>query len=153
MVELNPYHLENPEVVNPEEEDDLTFKDEVLPAPVLIDDPAMNPRRDGVHFVISNRYLKPTQMQTSLDYVDYVGEDFSFSLTDFPAQARLKDLKSLSDHVQIKKAEMLSFYFQGYKLNHETTIRQVLKQFQKDDRGKPVIIYCAEVAFHLFSAR
>jgi hypothetical protein len=92
-------------------------------------------------------------MQTSLDFVDYIGDDFSFTLDNITAHQNLKHLKTLVDHPQIKKAETMAFYFSGFKLNWETSLRHVLKRFQKDDRGRPVTIYCAEVAFHLFSAR
>lgn len=93
MVECNPFNLvENPE--DPEE--DFTFKDEHQ-AKLALEDPALNPRilQQGIHFLVSRRYLKDASKGSlsTLDMVDYLGEDFSFTLTDFDPHSKLKDIK------------------------------------------------------------
>ena len=66
------------------------------------DDPAMKPKflQPGIHFLVSNRYLKSvkTGLINSLDMVDYVGEDFAFTINDFSPNTKLKEIKKFTEN-------------------------------------------------------
>eukprot|EP00347_Sterkiella_histriomuscorum_P012545 403368161 len=77
--------------------------------------------------------------------------DIKFTVYDYKPNSKLKDLKELTYTSEVRKADALTFYFQGLKLRKNTKLRDIQYSHQKNDKTKPILIYTEDRVFTDFT--